>query len=166
MRSKGLGLLALLAAVGCRHEQGKTVPQGTNQVAQVPVSSLVHEPRLSELAAGRCVRLNLREFDELRWTAAVLLIRQNDVDVRRILVALDTAGRLRRYSDIRFGPSGWTIDARSDSIADWGAVSLQGTGRRARGTAADVLDAPGLGRPRSVAEQVMRTCSAELTRSD
>ena len=159
--SIAFGIVALLASTGCRHESG--VESSTReQVVQTPIASLRHDAQQAELEQGECRRLVLDEFQQAGLRSAVLLIRQNGEDRRRILVAVDSGGALRHYSDVRWARDGWAIDARLDTGANWGTVVLWRERQSGRGTAAEVLDASNLGTPRSIAGRVTALCSGEL----
>lgn len=152
-------LIGVIALSACRPEQ----TAGSGHAAapkQVPLSSVRLNPLRGELANGECRPITLDEFRAAGWRAAVLLVRKNGRDQRRVLVAVDSAGSLRRYSDIRFARDGWAVEAHID--AGVGTVSLWGPREVSRASAAEVLDSDALGVPRALAAEVMQTCATLL----
>jgi hypothetical protein len=104
----------------------------------------------------------LPRFREHGLEAVVLVFRADGSVSRRILVAVDDAGKVRRYSDVQ--AAGVRVDAETsdDGGPDVGIVVDPVARAYARTTSQEVLNDPALGPPSALARAVLAKCRSRL----
>jgi hypothetical protein len=137
----------------------------------MPPSPLGRQMALAELgvrlppfdtARGECMAAPLPRFREHGLEAVVLVFRADGSVSRRILVAVDDAGKVRRYSDVQ--AAGVRVDAETsdDGGPDVGIVVDPVARAYARTTSQEVLNDPALGPPSALARAVLAKCRSRL----
>lgn len=145
-------LLGLFCVTSCSRERAVSA-RPDDGVRQAPLSAFSISGD-AQLTGGECMRMNLPDYPGK--TVVAYVIPNATAMTRRILVVVDSAGTLARYSDVRVGADAISLDV--DFVRDRGMVAQTGVARIARAPANEIFDATNLGRPRNTAALVRRAC--------
>ena len=161
MKTRTMTQLLVLLFAACTSE---TIVTQRSPARLVPLAQFAAASTGPDLTVGECSAVPAGAVlgrNGLR--AVVLLLPSRDSMQRRLLVAVDSAGEIRHYSDMRLGSTPTQVDI--DFIS--GVGSARNLGRNqgyiaTRGRAADFFGAASLGNPAMVAREVLRRCSTHL----
>lgn len=152
-------VFAAIVVAACSREPGS--PSVAPRTERVPLARVTISATAVPSSGGECRSVPLSEFLSRGWRAVALVFNDGDSTTRRILVAVDSGGAIRRYSDVQAG--GPRIDVESGGRGRDGGLVVDPRARvMASGGFDEILDAPNLGRPRANAQLVLARCDSLL----
>jgi hypothetical protein len=130
----------------------------------IPLERFVAVIASSGIDQGECAELPAREvFGTSALRAVAFLIPNSTTVQRRVLVAVDSLGEVRRFSDVRIGSRSThvSIDFTSGVASAWNEGGGQDRAL-SRGSPDAFFNASNLGPPAAIAQQVIQRCGSLL----
>ena len=155
--NRGLGYLqivGMLVASACNRDHAATsIPTPAFQRVSLSVFQYAADTTLDP---GECRMTPQPEYPP-SYRAVTYLVPGATGPARRILVVMDSAGAVRRYSDIRRTPAG-TTDIEVDFHDNVGMVVQPIARVMVRSSPTDIYESEQIGLPKHTAELVRRAC--------